>query len=134
MKRPVPYRTLNVYDADGAARYRDRATVVVFGNTAAVPPLAIGPNVIANFFVAMESATDQLFDGDSAGGLIGLTLDDLSADTRFGLQLFRPGETGIFEVRGDVDHLSITAVPAPAGIILFGSALGFLGWKKRQAA
>lgn len=34
----------------------------------------------------------------------------------------------------EIDNLSVTLVPVPAAVWLFGSALGLLGWMKRKAS
>jgi len=139
---PFSFRTINVYNTTGATTSMDRATLFVYSNVAAEEPLSIGPWVIMNFFVAMESPTDELVDDDSLGGLIGLTQDDLcftgpcsaSIGSRFGIQLVIPGEAGPITVRGEIESLSITAVPVPGALWLFGSALGLLGWNTRPFA
>ena len=136
---PLQSRTFNVFNSTVGTTSQDRATLEVSANVGRPMPLSIGPNVIANFFVAMETADDQLVDHDALEGLIGLSLGDLcfsppcsaAIGSRFGIQLFKPGEYFI-ELKGELEYLSIEAVPVPAAFWLFGSALGLLAWHRKR--
>ncbi len=137
---PVLTRLINVFNSTGGTTNKDRAYLQVFSDVSAPTIPSIGPNAIANFFVALESPDDQLVADDSLTGLIGLTVSDLCAGppcsavtgSRFGIQLFQPGVAGPFTVRGDLEFLSITVIPVPQALLLFGSALGILGWTGRK--
>jgi hypothetical protein len=135
---PAGSRNFDVFNSIGTSSNEDRAVLEVFADQGLPVPLSIGPNVIANFFVTITAPNDQLFDNDSLSNLVGLTWNDLCSSppcsvgsgTQFGLQLFQPGVTGIFELKGDLNVMSIT--PVPSAVWLFGSALGLLGWIKRR--
>lgn len=141
---PLSFRLFTIINADGLIRHNDRATLVLGADISRLTPLAIGPNVIANIFIAMETTGDQLFADTSLSSLVGLTLDDLCfrnelscsahVGSRFGLQMFQPGLTGIFQISGDLEYLSVNVVPIPTAAWLFGSSLGLLGWMRRRTA
>jgi hypothetical protein len=134
-------RNFDIFNSIGTSSNKDRAVLEVFADQGLPVPLSIGPNVIANFFVTITAPNFHLFDDDSLSNLVGLTWNDLCSSppcpvgsgTRFGLQLIQPGVTGIFELSGDLNVMSITAVPVPSAVWLFGSALGLIGWIRRKA-
>ena len=138
---PAQFRNIDVFDSIGTSSNEDRAVLEVFANQGLPVPLSIGPNVIVNFFVTITAPNFHLFDDDSLSNLVGLTWNDLCSSppcsvgsgTQFGLQLIQPGVTGIFELSGDLNVMSITAVPVPSAVWLFGSALGLIGWIRRKA-
>jgi len=104
----------------------DESTTVWTGITASQ---TIGGDDVAGAGPRLISAYDGLgFDGFS--GVDGLTVGDLVFIGN-GIAL---GGTGPTLGGGELMTFQVVAIPVPAAVWLFGSALGLLGWARRRVA
>jgi hypothetical protein len=141
---------LQIFDATSTSHYPySYDTFLIIGyNSASTPGApAFGDWVITLSFLHLEApeGTETLILGDRPENLLGISMAGLTScltpssvcvsgeGSRLGLQLLKPNFASV-EILGGIDSLSVQIVPIPAPIWLLGSALGVLGWARRQAA